>query len=193
MNHTLGFDDAEDVVFTVNNRRCKKFTLGELIGGILPVGGTFFVFADYMRPPIRLAALSGAKACFVFTHDSVGVGEDGPTHADPQALQLLQENFPPTTLVTLTPWDPQEVWHLLCDHAGRATSLHITPTTATAWRTACDVTVSETLEASLEMARAALDCVGGTEVEASVILERFKQRYYAGIADVGARKEAERG
>jgi transketolase len=49
-------------------------------GGVIPFGGTFEVFADYMRPAIRLAALSHAKALFVFTHDSVGVGEDGPTH-----------------------------------------------------------------------------------------------------------------
>jgi transketolase len=49
-------------------------------GGVIPFGGTFEVFADYMRPAIRLAALSDAKAIFVFTHDSVGVGEDGPTH-----------------------------------------------------------------------------------------------------------------
>ncbi len=51
-----------------------------LHGGVIPFGGTFEVFADYMRPAIRLAALSHAKALFVFTHDSVGVGEDGPTH-----------------------------------------------------------------------------------------------------------------
>ncbi len=46
-------------------------------------------------------------------------GEDGPTHADPQALQLLQENFPRGAMITLTPWDPQEVWHLLCEALGR--------------------------------------------------------------------------
>lgn len=51
-----------------------------LHGGVIPFGGTFEVFADYMRPAIRLASLSHAKALFVFTHDSVGVGEDGPTH-----------------------------------------------------------------------------------------------------------------
>ena len=49
-------------------------------GGVLPAGGTFFVFLDYMRPSVRLAALSHAKVIFVWTHDSVGVGEDGPTH-----------------------------------------------------------------------------------------------------------------
>ena len=59
-------------------------------GGTLPIGGTFFVFSDYMRPPIRLAALSGAKCCFVFTHDSVGVGEDGPTHQPVEHLATLR-------------------------------------------------------------------------------------------------------
>ncbi|MEZ5343235.1 MAG: hypothetical protein R2706_17890 [Acidimicrobiales bacterium] len=59
-------------------------------GGVLPFGGTFFVFSDYMRPAIRLAALSGAKAIFVFTHDSVGVGEDGPTHQPIEHLMALR-------------------------------------------------------------------------------------------------------
>jgi len=59
-------------------------------GGTLPISGTFFVFSDYMRPSIRLAALSGAKCCFVFTHDSVGVGEDGPTHQPVEHLATLR-------------------------------------------------------------------------------------------------------
>ncbi len=59
-------------------------------GGIMPVGGTFFVFVDYMRPAVRLAALSGAKVCFVFTHDSVGVGEDGPTHQPIEQLASIR-------------------------------------------------------------------------------------------------------
>ena len=49
-------------------------------GGIFPIGGTFFVFSDYMRPPVRLAALSKLPMVFSWTHDSIGVGEDGPTH-----------------------------------------------------------------------------------------------------------------
>jgi transketolase len=61
-----------------------------LHGGVLPVTATFFVFADYMRPSIRLAALSGARVCFVFTHDSVGVGEDGPTHQPVEQLASLR-------------------------------------------------------------------------------------------------------
>jgi transketolase len=61
-----------------------------LHGGTLPVVGTFFVFADYMRPAIRLAALSRAKCVFVFSHDSVGVGEDGPTHQPVEHLASLR-------------------------------------------------------------------------------------------------------
>ena len=51
-----------------------------LHGGILPYGGTFFVFSDYLRPAQRLAALMGLRVIYVLTHDSIGVGEDGPTH-----------------------------------------------------------------------------------------------------------------
>ena len=61
-----------------------------LHGHILPVVGTFFVFADYMRPSIRLAALSGAQVVYVFSHDSVGVGEDGPTHQPVEHLASLR-------------------------------------------------------------------------------------------------------
>ena len=61
-----------------------------LHGGVLPVGGTFFVFSDYMRPAVRLAALSGAKVGFVWSHDSVGVGEDGPTHQPVEHLAAIR-------------------------------------------------------------------------------------------------------
>jgi transketolase len=59
-------------------------------GGVLPVGGTFFVFSDYMRGAARLAALSEAKCVFVWTHDSVGLGEDGPTHQPIEHLASLR-------------------------------------------------------------------------------------------------------
>jgi transketolase len=61
-----------------------------LHGGVLPVGGTFFVFVDYMRPAVRLAAISDAKVIYSFTHDSVGVGEDGPTHQPVEQLASLR-------------------------------------------------------------------------------------------------------
>ncbi len=61
-----------------------------LHGGTLPVGGTFLQFSDYCRPAVRLAALSGAKVIYSFTHDSVGLGEDGPTHQPVEHLMALR-------------------------------------------------------------------------------------------------------
>jgi transketolase len=61
-----------------------------LHGGLIPFGGTFLVFADYMRPSIRLAALMGVHVIYVFTHDSIAVGEDGPTHQPVEHLACLR-------------------------------------------------------------------------------------------------------
>ena len=59
-------------------------------GGVVPFGGTFLVFADYMRPALRMAAISNANCIFVYTHDSVGVGEDGPTHQPIEHVMSLR-------------------------------------------------------------------------------------------------------
>jgi len=61
-----------------------------LHGGLMPYGGTFLVFSDYMRPAIRLAALMNLKVIYVFTHDSIGLGEDGPTHQPIEHLSALR-------------------------------------------------------------------------------------------------------
>ncbi len=87
-------------------------------GGIVPVGGTFFVFLDYMRPPVRLAALSRAKAVFVYSHDSVGVGEDGPTHQPIEHLAILRAT---PDLQVIRPADGNETvaaWKAAIDHDG---------------------------------------------------------------------------
>ncbi len=74
----------------------REFAMGATLvgqaahGAMRPVGSTFFVFSDYERPAIRLAALSHVHALFVFTHDSVGVGEDGPTHQPVEHLMALR-------------------------------------------------------------------------------------------------------
>jgi len=89
-----------------------------LHGGVLPAGGTFFVFLDYMRPPVRLAALSGAKVIFVFTHDSVGVGEDGPTHQPVEHVASLRV-IP--GLQVIRPADANETveaWRAAVEHDG---------------------------------------------------------------------------
>jgi transketolase len=61
-----------------------------LHGGVIPIGGTFFVFSDYMRGSVRLAAISGAKVIYFWTHDSVGLGEDGPTHQPVEQLAAMR-------------------------------------------------------------------------------------------------------
>ena len=61
-----------------------------LHGGLIPYGGTFLIFSDYMRPTIRLAAMMGLKVIYVFTHDSIGLGEDGPTHQPIEHLASLR-------------------------------------------------------------------------------------------------------
>ncbi|WP_457654644.1 transketolase [Rhodocaloribacter sp.] len=76
-----------------------------LHGGFLPFGGTFLVFSDYMRPAVRMAALMGLPVIFVFTHDSIGLGEDGPTHQPVEHLSSLRA-IP--GLVTIRPADANE-------------------------------------------------------------------------------------
>ena len=61
-----------------------------LHGGLIPYGGTFLIFSDYCRPAIRLAALMGQRVIFVMTHDSIGLGEDGPTHQPVEHLAALR-------------------------------------------------------------------------------------------------------
>jgi transketolase len=94
-------------------------------GGALGVGSSYGAFlAPLGHIAARLHAIgfqarqsTGREPCgpliLVCAHAGLKTGEDGPTHADPQALQLLQGNFPRGTLITLTPWDPQEIWTLL--------------------------------------------------------------------------------
>ena len=87
-----------------------------LHGGVIPYGGTFLVFSDYMRPAIRLAALMGVQAIYVFTHDSIGLGEDGPTHQPVEHLAALR-CIP--NLLVLRPADADEVseaWRTALKH-----------------------------------------------------------------------------
>ena len=79
-----------------------------LSGGALPFGGTFLIFSDYERPAVRLAALSGAKVAFVWSHDSVGLGEDGPTH---QPIEQLMSLRAIPKLRVIRPADANEVPH----------------------------------------------------------------------------------
>ncbi len=89
-----------------------------LHAGVLPVGGTFFVFSDYARPAVRLAALSQAHVVYFFTHDSVGLGEDGPTH---QPIEQIASLRAMPGLRVIRPADANETaaaWRIAVDRDG---------------------------------------------------------------------------
>ena len=95
-------------------------------GGIVPYTATFFVFADYMRPPMRLAALMKLGVIFVFSHDSIGVGEDGPTHQPIEHLASLRA-IPGLTVIR--PSDANETvvaWRVAVGNRNRPTALVFT-------------------------------------------------------------------
>jgi transketolase len=92
-------------------------------GGFIPFGGTFLIFSDYMRPAMRLAALAGLKVVYVFTHDSIGLGEDGPTHQSVEQLASLRA-IPNMTVIR--PADATEVveaWRAAIRHRGGPVAL----------------------------------------------------------------------
>jgi transketolase len=83
--------DQRNMRFGVREHAMGGITSGmALHGGLIPYGATFLIFSDYMRPAIRLAAMMGLKVIYVFTHDSIGLGEDGPTHQPIEHLASLR-------------------------------------------------------------------------------------------------------
>ena len=95
-------------------------------GGPIPFGGTFLIFSDYMRPPIRLAALMELQVIYVFTHDSIGLGEDGPTHQPVEQVASLRA-IP--NLVVIRPCDANETaaaWRVAIETRHRPVALVLT-------------------------------------------------------------------
>jgi len=115
-NTLLNFDKVGDFSLQTPSGRnfhfgIREHAMGAIVNGMAtcglrPYGATFFVFADYMRPPIRLAAMMELPSLFIFTHDSIGVGEDGPTHEPVEHLASLRA-IP--GLIVLRPGDANEV------------------------------------------------------------------------------------
>ncbi len=94
-----------------------------LHGGVIPYGGTFFVFSDYLRPSMRLAALMGIRVIYVLTHDSIGVGEDGPTH---QPIEHLASYRAMPNILTFRPCDvveTAEAWQIALTESKRPSLL----------------------------------------------------------------------
>ena len=125
--------------FSVDDRKSKNIHFGirehamgsvlngmAIYGGIIPFGATFLIFSDYMRPAIRLAALMKLKVIYVFTHDSIGLGEDGPTH---QPIEQIASLRAIPNLVVIRPADANETveaWKYAINHKGGPVALILT-------------------------------------------------------------------
>ena len=110
----------------------REHAMGSVMNGIvltrplIPYGGTFMIFFDYMRPPVRLAAMMGIGPIYVYTHDSIGLGEDGPTHQPIEQLAGLR-SVPNMTLIR--PADANETavaWRVAIEHRHGPTALALT-------------------------------------------------------------------
>jgi transketolase len=116
--------EGRNIHFGVREHAMGSISVGlALHGGFIPYTATFLTFADYMRPPMRLAALMGLRAIFIFTHDSIGVGEDGPTHQPIEQIMNLRQ-VPNMTLIR--PADANETleaWRLALENTSGPTTL----------------------------------------------------------------------
>jgi len=122
-----GSYDGRIIHFGVREHAMGSTLTGmSLNGGLIPFGGTFLTFSDYMRPAIRLAAISEVQVIYVFTHDSVGLGEDGPTHQPIEHLAALRA-IP--HLAVIRPADNHEVreaWRIAILRRNAPTALALT-------------------------------------------------------------------
>ncbi|MGH7409518.1 MAG: transketolase, partial [Candidatus Methylomirabilis sp.] len=129
-----GYGDFQRSSFGARNLHfgVREHAMGSILngmaleGGVIPYGGTFLIFSDYMRPAIRLAALSHIRVIYVFTHDSIGLGEDGPTH---QPIEHLASLRAMPNLIVLRPADATETavaWRMALEHRGGPVALALT-------------------------------------------------------------------
>jgi transketolase len=121
-----GHYGARNLHFGVREHCMGAVVNGMALSGLLPYGATFLVFSDYARPSLRLAAMMEAHSIFVFTHDSVFLGEDGPTHQPIEHLPALRA-IPNLTLIR--PADANETavaWRLAIEHKGGPVALALT-------------------------------------------------------------------
>ncbi|MBE0691782.1 MAG: transketolase [Aquamicrobium sp.] len=106
-----------------------------LHGGIIPYGGTFLTFSDYARPAMRLASLMGIRSIFVMTHDSIGLGEDGPTHQPVEHLAALRAIPNHTVLRPADAVEAAEAWQIALKSVKTPTTLALTRQNLPAVRT----------------------------------------------------------
>lgn len=132
-------------------------------GGVIPFGATFLSFSDYMRPSVRLAALSRAHVIYIWTHDSIALGEDGPTH---QPIEQLASLRAMPNMLVLRPSDPTETveaWRIALTHTGGPVGLVLT-------RQKVPVIDRTAYASASGLAKGAYVVAGGSDAQPDVIL-----------------------
>ncbi len=125
--------------FSAENRDGRNFHFGirehsmgailngmALTKGFIPYGATFLIFSDYMRPPMRLAAISKIKPIYVFTHDSIGLGEDGTTHQPIEQLAGLRSVHNMTVIRPADANETAQAWRVALEHVGGPVAIVLT-------------------------------------------------------------------
>ena len=140
-----------------------------LHGGLIPYGGTFLVFSDYARPAMRLASLMGIRSIFVMTHDSIGLGEDGPTHQPVEHLAALRAIPNHTVLRPADAMETAECWQIALESTMTPSTLALTRQNLPALRTEFSAD-NRCANGAYELAPASDDAVvsifaSGSEVE----------------------------
>jgi len=116
--------EGRNIHFGVREHAMGSIAVGlALHGGVIPYTATFLTFADYMRPPMRLAALMGLRVIFIFTHDSIGVGEDGPTHQPIEQIMNLRQVPNMTVIRPADANETLEAWRLAITNTSGPTTL----------------------------------------------------------------------
>ncbi|MBR2137267.1 MAG: transketolase [Alphaproteobacteria bacterium] len=137
---TITADDynGNNIMYGIREHAMAAIMNGlSLHGGVIPYGGTFLVFSDYMRPSMRLAALMGLRVIYVLTHDSIGVGEDGPTH---QPIEHLASYRAMPNINVFRPCDvieTAEAWQLAVESETTPSILALSRQSVPTLRTSC--------------------------------------------------------
>jgi transketolase len=134
LTHIKGSGDVAAGLFTERNFHfgVREHAMGAVLNGLayhagfVPFGGTFLIFSDYMRPAIRLAALAHLRVIYVFTHDSIGLGEDGPTHQPIEQLAALRAIPNMTVIRPADPSETTEAWRAAIRHEQGPVALVLT-------------------------------------------------------------------
>ena len=180
--------NANNIMYGIREHAMGAIMNGlALHGGAIPFGGTFFVFSDYMRPSMRLSALMGLRVIYVLTHDSIGVGEDGPTH---QPIEHLASYRAMPNILTMRPCDTVETaecWQISLTEDKRPSILVLSRQNLPTLRTSANNNLSQKGAYIISPSKGSRDATiiaTGSEVSLAVNVQKILQEKNIDVAVV---------